>query len=93
MVRVVWVVRDVVFWKRRHNPSLSGHEGARVESSPWNQNLVVSFVKEPQNKTGDQAFAVRGVGGQGDQNDDTWNGELGFICSRQATPNRLSCIC
>jgi len=44
MVRVVWVVCGVVFWKRRYNPSLPGHEGARVENSPWNQNLIVSFV-------------------------------------------------
>jgi len=84
MVRVVWVVRGVVFWKRRHNPSLSGPEGARVKNSPWNQNLVVSFVKEPQNKA-----SVRVPGRQGDQNDDTWNGELRSIWSRRAEQQEI----
>jgi len=84
MVRVVWVVRGVVFWKRRYRPSLPRHEGARVENSPWNQNLVVSFVKEPQNKAGEQSFAIRLVGCQGDQNEDTWNGELRSIRSWRA---------
>jgi len=95
VIRVVPIACDVVFWKCRHRPSLRHHESARVKNSPWNQNLIVSYVKEPQNKAGRQSFAVAFFACQGDQDDDTGNNELRSIRSRRAkraTNKKLSCI-
>jgi len=71
MVHVVRVVRLVVLWKRGHRPTLPRHESARAKNSPGNQNIVVSFVKKPQNKAGGRSFAICVIARERDQNDDT----------------------
>jgi len=87
MVRIVCVVPRILLRKWRHRSSFLHYESARVKNSPRNQNRVISFVKEPQNKTGGQSSAIRVVARERDQSDDTRNSELRSFRSRRAKIN------